>query len=119
MPVNNRRNWLVADVPDAEALADKLSAYSWTLCTGFRFGGYLYLNDSFSEDGAGEWSIVRESDMLPVESITFSWCDAAKTADYIRRITAGEFTEVYGEPVLARRIQAPDHSGEAHCSLCA
>jgi hypothetical protein len=33
-------------------LVEHLTEHTWTLCTGFSLEGLLFLNDSFSEDGA-------------------------------------------------------------------
>ncbi len=79
----------IGDVATAEELAAKLTEHTWTLCTGFRWGGFLLLNDSSSEDGAGEWGVVRESDKMQVESITFGWCDKARALELLRQLEAG------------------------------
>lgn len=60
----------VTEVASAEELAAMLVERSWTLCTGFRHAGLLFLNDSTGPDGAQEYAVVRNG--RQVESITFS-----------------------------------------------
>jgi hypothetical protein len=107
-----RRRFSVADVASAEELATKLTEQVWTLCTGFRFGGYLFLNDSLSPDGAQEYAVVRESDSVQVESITFGWCTRDRALRLIENIVAGRCHESYGcatnpiEPSASHRCPA-------------
>jgi len=109
---HSRRRFSVADVTSAEELATKLTEHVWTLCTGFRFGGHLYLNDALSPDGAQEYAIVRESDRVQVESITFGWCTHDRALRHIENITAGRCHESYGlvanpiEPSISHRCPA-------------
>lgn len=70
--INVKRIWGVVDIDTAEELAEKLTKCTWTLCSGFHYSGYLFLNDSFSEDGAQEYGIVKELTKKQVESVTFS-----------------------------------------------
>lgn len=124
MPCNDRRRWNVGNVATAEELAEKLSGdnHTWTLCTGFRHGGFLFLNDSFSEDGAAEWAVVRESDLRQVESITFGWCTEAEALRYIRGVLAGEACDWFKESRV-RLEQVTTHPDESFnwksCRLCA
>ena len=85
--IHKTRTYGIAEVADAETLAEKLTENSWTLCTGFRLGPLLFLNDSFSEDGAQEWTVVRDG--VEVESITFGWCSYYKALQYICELEAG------------------------------
>lgn len=120
--MHERRTWCVGNVNDAQELADKLTGHTWTLCTGFRHRGYLYLNDSTSEDGAQEYGVVKEAkdagdSFLQVESITFGWCDKARALDYIERISAGE----YDGSSFARKVNPRIETPKLHsrCHLCA
>ena len=79
-----KRTFGVGDVETIEELAERLTETTWALCTGFRFRGLLFLNDSFTESSAQEYAVIRESDMCQLESITFSWCDKEKAIDVIR-----------------------------------
>ena len=114
--LHSHRTWTVKDCPSAETLADDLTRTTWTLCQGFRYGDTLWLNDSTSPDALQEYAAVRTSDGLQVESITVSWCDAAKMLDYIRAIAAGEQVFPCGYIDLAR-IETPAQHGRCpHCA---
>ncbi len=59
--IHTKRVWSVSEVESAEKLAEMLTEHTWTLCAGFVVVGhpeYLFLNDSFSEDGAGEFAVI-------------------------------------------------------------
>jgi hypothetical protein len=81
--MHDRRRWVVNAVASAEELAHMLSKRTWTLCSGFYVHGhpdYLFLNDATSENGAGEYAVVKggmEGPHVQVESVTFSWCEPA------------------------------------------
>lgn len=81
--MHRSRTFKVVDV-SAEQLVASLSEPAWTLCTAFRCGAYLWLNDATHEDGAAEYAVVRESDMAQVESITASWCTREQLLKYAR-----------------------------------
>ena len=115
MPFHKTRRWSVADASDVATLADKLTQYSWCLCNGFRLGGYLFLNDSLSEDGAAEFAIVREADGTQVESVTFGWMSPGDAEALIRRVLAGELSEEYGRVPPSRWEPADEHDRCHHC----
>ena len=113
-----KARWDCAGLCDDEALAKMLVHQTWCLCTGFRLGGYLYLNDSTSEDGAAEYAIVKEATGIQVESITFGWTTDAKAVATIQEISAGKYDrENYGGgPSNSARIESSAHHT---CHLCA
>lgn len=114
--LHTRRVWSVYDSESVDALTEALAGGgNWALCQGFRLDGYLFLNDSISEDSIVEFGVVREADMQQVESITFGWCGADKTRQYIERSLAGELNYPCGK-VRAEQIEpAQGHK----CRLCA
>ena len=75
--LHRHRVWCVTPVASAEELAEKLTGTTWTPCTAFEIGGYLWLNDAASPDGGQEFAVVKRTGPtgrpLQVESITFSW----------------------------------------------
>jgi hypothetical protein len=71
--MHHRRRFAVKDYTDAQVLARDLVTMSWTLCTGFRFQGLLFLNDATSEDGAFEVAVIEEKSGRQIESVTFGW----------------------------------------------
>lgn len=125
MVTHRNREWKVVDVASARELAEKFSEHTWTPCTGFRYAGFCWLNDSFSGNGAQEYAVIRESDGAQVESITVSWTaqrgvDAftAKIEEWTQRWTRGEdtFESTYGH-VRLDRMRSPAEHGRCH--LCA
>jgi len=114
--LHKTRKWCVCDVESAEDLADKVTKSCWTMCTGFRYKGYLFLNDSTSSDGIAEYAVVKEDNLKQVESITFGWCNFEQALDYICRIVEGEFDEQAWESGITReQIQSPK---EHKCHWC-
>jgi hypothetical protein len=116
------RIWCVADVATEVELAAKLVDHTWTCCTAFRLGGYLFLNDSTSEDGAQEYAVVKElpgGKYLQVESITFGWCDLPEGLRYVEDCLAGKFDgEDFTRPVTPR-LDTPEQHRNRHCARCA
>jgi hypothetical protein len=113
------RKWCVTDVNSAEKLAEMLTEQTFTLCSGFRYGGYLFLNDSFSEDGAQEYGVIKEATGKQIESITFSWCNHEEALRLIRDIAQGDYdSEEWNSGInLAAQIQSSEQHGT--CPLCA
>ena len=66
-----KRIWQVIKVNTPEELAEKLTNYTWTLCTGFKLGDYYFLNDSTSENGAQEYAVLKDTGEQ-IESITLA-----------------------------------------------
>lgn len=117
---HKHRVWSIADAENPADLAEKLTEHTWTLCTGFRLDGYLFLNDATHEDGAQEYGVVKEDGLLQVESLTVSWMTTEKVAECARRAIAGEWdNDEWARPnaIAARQIQAPSEHGR--CRLCA
>jgi len=117
--IHNKRTYCVYNVDTPEQLTDKLKSHSWTCCAGFRLQGYLFLNDSFSEDGASEWAVFKEATGKQVESITFGWCDRANTLRYIRESIAGMY-DGWAERLDGGPMPKIEEAGNGHsCILCA
>ena len=119
---HSRRIWCVTPAEKAEVLAADLTRRSWTLCTAFELAGYLFLNDSTSEDGASEWAVVRipcgpGESLVQVESITFGWCSYEAGLKYIRRAIAGEFDNNDFATPVTPRLQSREEHGR--CPRCA
>ncbi len=117
MTFHHKRVWNVADAQDAETLARDLRR-TRVLCTGFRLGGYLFLNDSTSEDAIQEYAVVRERDLEQVESITFGWCSPENALQYVQEAVAGKYDDcpIKLGHIDRRRIETPK---QHHCELCA
>jgi len=117
--LHKNRVWCVNDIDSVEKLAEILTEQTFTLCSGFRYGGYLFLNDSFSEDGAQEYGVIKEATGKQVESITFSWCNYEEALRLIRDIVRGDCDdqEWDGGIDLTVQVQSPEQHGT--CPLCA
>ncbi len=123
---HSQRRWCVAPVASAEALAEKLTEQTWTLCTAFSLDGpacpagrYLFLNDATSEDGAQEYAVLKvaEAAHIQIESITFSWCTRERALELIRQVLAGKFDAAGFYGPVKPKLDTPEAHGR--CSLCA
>ena len=115
------RVWCVTPVDSAEELARKLMETTWTCCTAFELGGYLWLNDAMSPDGAQEYAVLKRNGpngrTLQIESITFSWCDQATALEYIRQTLRGEDDENEFAREVSPVLQSPSEHGRCcHCA---
>src|SRR5690554_121999 len=110
------RHWGISTIQTATELASLLTEHSWTLCTGFRWNGYLFLNDATSEDGAQEFAVIREADMAQVESITASWMSRERMLDFLTtQLGATDFSHSYGTVDRRRIHELKTHHG---CYFC-
>lgn len=116
--IHTRRRYSISDAASAEELARDLAEMSWTLCTGFRLGPWLLLNDAFSEDGAQEYAVIREETLEQVESITVSWMNEERLLAFLEGLLAG--TEGVSMGRLERlRLEDPSEHRRLYCTLCA
>jgi hypothetical protein len=108
--IHNNRRFGVSEAASVEALVENFIQYTWTLCTAFSLENLLCLNESFSEDGAQEYAVVRDG--RQIESITVSWMSRAEGHNTIDWLVYGG--ENY-RPVSPTLDSAEGH----HCPLCA
>ncbi len=118
---HRNRVWCVTPVGSAEELARKLTTTSWTCCTAFELGGYLWLNDATSPDGAQGFSAVKKAGPngrpWQVESITVSWCDYAELLAYVLQTLRGESDQSDFAHEVAPALQTPaEHGRCCHCA---
>lgn len=104
------RRFSVTNIASAEKLAMMLTAFTWTLCSGFEHEGFLFLNDSTRECGVQEYAVIRDD--RQVESITFGWCSDADALRYIHELLAGDIEDL--GPVQPITELAVGHT----CPLC-
>lgn len=88
----------IAEVQSAAELAEKLTEHTWTLCTGFRLGELLFVNDSTCEDGAAEFAVFRKE--RKIESVTFGWMTQQQAIDTILDLAAGGGIDLGVIPLL-------------------
>ena len=116
--LHRNRRFVLANVAQAADLLQKFKGpvTTWTLCTGWRYQGWLWLNDSTSENAAQEYAVVREADMVQWESITVSWASPDFLRKFIGDLDRGEVEgPFYGQ--ITNRIETPEQHGR--CELCA
>lgn len=117
-----KRVWCVTPKETPEEVARLLTGSTWTLCTAIELSGYLFLNDSTSEDGAREYAVVKKpagpgGQFVQVESITFGWCSYERALDHVRRALSGEFDALdFVRAVEPRLETAAEHR---RCHFCA
>jgi hypothetical protein len=95
---------------------DLIGCSSWTLCSGWRVGDTLFLNDSLSEDGALELAIVRvlpNGERVQFESVTFGWMNDDKVAEEVCNLVEEKYENFSIEIPLTIR---DDHGDR--CDLC-
>jgi hypothetical protein len=56
--VHKQRAFQITDVATFRELAQRLRWHTWSGCNGFRKEDWLFLNDSFSPDGAQEYAVL-------------------------------------------------------------
>ena len=113
--MHEKRVFQVRSYEDLDALvADLYRCSSWTGCTGFLWNGLLFLNDSTGPDGAQEYAVVRERDMLQVESFTVSWMKPERFKELAQEVAKPAWPHTYR--VVSNRIEDPVGH---RCGLCA
>ena len=112
--IHTKRRYCITTVNTPEELHTWLVDSPMTLCTGFRLRETLWLNDSFSENGAQEYAVIQHG--RQIESITVSWCRPDKLLDFIVDFHENEVVGVDFGPV-AVHIEMPEAHGR--CPLCA
>ena len=120
--LHKRRIWTVTSLDLAEDLAYKLTQYTWCACNAFLLGQYVFANDATCADGTRStpYSVPTgtRSELVQVESITFSWCTTERALELIQRILAGEFDAQSYDRVSRDRFQTPREHGTCaqHCA---
>jgi len=113
---HHKRQWSIVPIDDAEALAEKLTQFTWCGCNGFRLGDYLFVNDATSADGAQEYGVLKPlgEEFVQIESLTFSWMTLNQARDIILRVLAGEFDRERYDMLKAERLESPEQHGRCH-----
>jgi hypothetical protein len=107
-------------VTDASELVAKLHGHTWTLCTGFRLGAYLFLNDATHEDGAAEFAVVNDlggGQYRQIESWTVSWMQPETLAQNVDNCLAGKLDDCDWAHSVTPTLQTPQEHGRCrHCA---
>lgn len=119
-----RRPIRIHDRPDNEppttlALALSSEGYTHTLCTAFRLSADVVIaNDATSEDGAGEWAVLRAEPggtWRQIDSITFGWMRPSAALNALKRVR--DIPADYDQPI-ATGVRLREHP-EGTCPCCA
>ena len=124
-----RRTYNIKPCTADEMLSDLVHTKTWTLCTGWRVGDTLYLNDSTSESGAQEYAVLRVQPGVgclvveQFESVTFSWMTLEEIEETINQtwnanIETGNYAELrkwFGNTIFVQ----DHHDTLPCCPLCA
>lgn len=115
------RVWSVTTVQSPEHLAQMLTEFTWCCCNAFRLQGYIFANDATSADGAQEYAVLRTaaeaSELVQIESITFSWCSPEKAMELIQSVVAGRYDAECYDRITATRFETPgEHGVCGHCA---
>ena len=89
--MNDSRRFRVQSVDTQDELAANLTdGRTYCLCAGFRLATtrLLFLNDSFSEDGAQEYAVYDELTGKQIESITAIWMTKENLDAFITKTLA-------------------------------
>ena len=76
----------------------------------------LWLNDSTGPDGAQEYAVVREEDLMQVESIPASWCSEDELIHYAHRLGMELDFDLTTSSARLRREQI--ESQHEYCARC-
>ena len=118
---HNDRVCCVTRVDSAEDLARRLTETTWTCCTAFELGEYLWLNDATSADGGQKYAVVRRvgpnGNPIQIESTTFSWCDYDEALGHIERTLRGEDDQNDFAHEVKLSLETPEQHGRCcHCA---
>jgi hypothetical protein len=96
MPLHKQRVWNEPVEVTLEEFADKVTRYTWTTCSAWRVGEYVFLNDATSGDGAQEYAVLiadpdRPGGWLQVESWTCSWMEPREVVSYFAKLPTSPF----------------------------
>lgn len=91
--VHVRREFRVVNERSVNLFVDRLVENTWCLCNGFRYQHLLFLNDSFSVNGAQEFAVFDERDGKEIDSLTVSWMSKDELTQAIARLLKTEHQE--------------------------
>lgn len=112
--MHDKRTFSIAPQTTPEALADLLTAGTQLLCSGFEVGDLLLLNDSFSENGAQEYAVIRNG--RQIESLTASWMTYERLLGCLEALLTGPYKDFIDMgPATPPLDRSPDH----RCPRCA
>jgi hypothetical protein len=99
--LHKSRVWGEPVETDLDTFAKQVTTRDWTVCTAWKVGDYVFVNDASSGDGAQEYAVLIEDEdgqWFQVESWTCSWM----TPDRVRELYAKLPESDWRKPVQPR-----------------
>jgi len=116
--IHGNRKFSVKEYENLDEMCEAITSTTWCLCNSFRYKDLVFFNDSFSEDGAGEYAVYDIRSGKQIESITASWCTAESfkkhVLDLLQQQEKGEFFII-----MSTKMPKWDPYKKHHCHLCA
>lgn len=116
--IHEKRKFSVKEYDDLDGMCQDITSTTWCLCNSFKYKGLFFFNDSFSEDGAGEYAVYDEKSGKQIESITASWCTAEDfkkhVLDLLQQQEKGEFFVI-----MKGKMPKWEYYNQHSCLLCA
>jgi hypothetical protein len=97
-----------------DEFAEKVTGSTWTNCTAWKVGPYVFVNDATGGDGAQEYAVLfrtAEGEWWQIESWTCSWM----TPDELRR----HYRKLPAVPGMYWRKVEPMFVAHVTCPACA
>ena len=110
--IHRNRRYQIQSCYDLADLVQRLTTSTWCGCQGFCWNGLLILNDSFSADGAQEYTIVKNG--KEIESLTVSWMTPDQLTATLEHLATDPDPVTYGTVAVVLESQALHR-----CGLCA
>jgi len=112
--MHERRVWGEPVEVTLDEFADKVTRFTWTNCTAWRVGEYVFVNDATGGDGGQEYAVLKQDragDWWQVESWTCSWMDVEDVRKHFGRLAERA-------PMHWRRVE-PRFEKHTSCAYCA
>lgn len=115
------RGFRIDAVDSVDELSERLAAADRCLCSGFRFGAYLFLNDSDEGDPTPEYAVVKSPEEpdephLQIYTLRPASGDFRRAAALLRRLHDAS-RQRRGSPLGNLYLETPAAHGRCH--LCA
>lgn len=71
-----------------DEFAAKTTRGTWTVCTAWKVGDYVFVNDATGGDGAQEYAVLlqEDGDWFQIESWTCSWMDEQRIRECFAKL---------------------------------
>lgn len=117
--LHTERQFAVREVETLDELVVELATKDWCCCCAFRWGRWLFCNDSTGPDGAQEYGLF-DMEMTPprqVETFTIGWMKPERFRELVGALPEGLSAEVWEsfDGGLPKLEPAEQHEPCQHC----